>query len=109
MTAHNTRRPCPGCGTTRTHRALCQTCEQGGTSLGLTNGRWVAVKGVQRWHPDLDTPAVVEEVAWVKTCRRCGADGARQFLCESCAVESDRRSKRDYMRRIRAKRKAAAA
>lgn len=39
---------------------------------------------------------------------RCGAAVARQHqLCESCRVECLRASKREYMRRVRAERRAA--
>ena len=109
------QRPCKlGCGrTTNARSGECHACHhayrmdinQPSESDALGAGKWVLDGLVQRWVSD-EPPE--PEGSWAMLCLECNEREARQFYCEPCAVERDKRVKREHMRRVRAEKKRAA-
>jgi len=98
------KQACYRCGKPTTSVSECYQCRKYPSDDALTGGRWVLVRGVNRWQAT--EPAVLLHERPV-VCRDCGSTEVRQYLCEPCAAESKRRSRREHMRRVRAERRAA--
>jgi uncharacterized protein YlaI len=75
----------------------------------LPPGVWVRrAGGIYDWVPDSPPePELPDVVIEARTCRDCGSERVRLYLCAECAVKSDQRTKRASRLRLRAEREAA--